>query len=728
MNVRHPLLLSAGAVALAFVMTRAAGHAQTPQGIAQTPSFRTSTTLVEVDATVTDKTGKFVDSLTVDDFDLLDEGVPQKIQMLFRVDGPKVTMLAPLDLVVQTQASAASGAFAADQARLAQNKPPQRVFIFFFDQEHLDQGSFKRVQTAAEEFLKTRFQDGDVGGILMGSTMVGNRLTADRQALVAAVQSAKLSPTATNLLAQLREYPRLSQAEAVRIALVNDTRVLDQVADRAAREGPEVSGRNAPDLRPEIMSKSRQVLAELQKSTALTLKAMNGLLNGLARVPGRKSVLFMTEGFLFEESWADLRLLVGQASRSNVRIYTLDALGLRRGANGTDLAVMNPQETAGQVPTEIYNTTEEGPNTLANDTGGYVIRKTNDFAGAMVEVARDASSYYVLGFSPSDASEAGKFRELTVKVKTKGLQVRARRGYLAAGPNGLPPVPAAVPAVQPAPAAAAAAAPPPPDNAAVATPPAAPAPAKPAAPAAVLASAPPAELAAFLPASAIALRPDTNARVRELASKEGGSGEVKSLATRGWERYSAGDLESAESLLAQAVVQPGAPPWVSYALGFAELGLKKPDLAAESWERVRAAAPSFAAVYFDLADAYLQMGDPVRALDVLRTAEQRWPQDTDVLNALGTVQVRRGSSQDAIATFERAIQANPKDALAYLNVARTYELRYFQMRRFSRPQARWMDDPELRTKALEFYGKYLQMGGPYEADARAAIDRLQNIR
>jgi Flp pilus assembly protein TadD len=151
-------------------------------------------------------------------------------------------------------------------------------------------------------------------------------------------------------------------------------------------------------------------------------------------------------------------------------------------------------------------------------------------------------------------------------------------------------------------------------------------------------------------------------------------------------------------------------------------------MAAASWERVRAAVPGFTDVYFDLADAYLLEGDTTHALDVLRAAEQRWPKDTDVLNAMGTVQVRRGSSQDAIATFERAVQANPKDALAYLNLARTYELRYFQLRRFSRPQARWMDDPELRNRALEYYETYLKIGGPYEADARAAIDRLNNIR
>jgi VWFA-related protein len=165
----------------------------------------------------------------------------------------------------------------------------------------------------------------------------------------------------------------------------------------------------------------------MQRSTATTLKAMQGLLNGLARVPGRKSVLFMTEGFFFEESWADLRILVGQAARANVRIYTIDALGLRRNSDGTELSSMNPLETAGQVPIGAYNTTEEGPNMLANDTGGYVIRKTNDFAAAMTEIARDASSYYVLGFSPPESSLTGRFRELTVKVKRSGVKVRARR-------------------------------------------------------------------------------------------------------------------------------------------------------------------------------------------------------------------------------------------------------------------------------------------------------------
>lgn len=723
MNSRTLIRFLLFLVPLAALGVGAHGRAQAPQtpqaaqpNQAQTPAppaFRLSTTLVEVDATVTDRNGNFVDALTLDDFELLDQGEPQQIRVLFRVTGSKVTTLAPLPLAGTNVATNAGVPASPDQAQLVQSKPPQRVYVLFFDQEHLDQNSFTRVQRSAESFLSTKFQDGDVGGVLMGSTMVGNRLTADRQALVAAVKTATLNPGQTILRGELALYPRMAAAEAMRIALFDDQRILTQVADRAAREGPEIAGRNAPDLRPLIMEKSRQIVSQMQRSTATTLMAMQGLLNGLARVPGRKSVLFMTEGFFFEESWADLRILVGQAARANVRIYTIDALGLRRNSDGTELSSMNPLETGGQVPIGAYNTTEEGPNMLANDTGGYVIRRTNDFAAAMTEIARDASSYYVLGFSPPDSSLTGRFRELTVKVKRSGVKVRARRGYLAAKPGGAAQVPAAIsaPPVEPpaAPAGRAGEAP----KAAAEPPP-------------VAAAEAAAGLSPPLPANAIPLRPDTSSRVRDLAERRSASGEAKTLATKGWERYGAGDLEGAETFLAQAVGQPGAAPWVSYALGFAELGLRKPDKAAESWERVRTAVPAFKPVYLDLTDAYLQMGNPGRAIETLRAAEQKWPKDIEVLNAIGTVQVRRGSSEDAIATFERAIAADPKDSLAYLNAAKTYELRYYQLRRFSRPQARWMDDPQLRQKAIENYEAYLKLGGPYEADARAALERLRS--
>jgi len=675
----------------------------------QQPPFRSATTLVEVDVIVRDGGRRFVEGLKADDFEVFEEGVPQQTQTLYVVEGTRVQ---PVGL----------GAGASAAAPLPSTLPAtQRVLILFFDLEHLDQGSFKQLQPAAVKFVESGFQQGDIGGVLLGSTMAGNKLTPNKEELLTALRTAKPSFAATSRRLDMRDWPRMSQVEAIRIAINNDSEILSQVVRRAEAESAQTAGGAAggPDLTGTVMEKARYLVSQARPAAGRTLKTMQALNTGLARVPGRKTVVFMSEGFMFDTSWGDLRALVAQAARANIRIYSIDALGLRRRDTSTDLAVMRPLETEASIPTDAYNTIEEGSNTLAVDTGGYVIRNTNDFAGALAEIGRDASHYYVIGYSPSNPVMDGKFRGIKVRVKRDGVEVRARRGYVAVPPAA--PAPAG-----PARAQDAAGAPAPPapsgrpspaEAAAAATEPAPPVPAPSTAGAE---TAPP----PVLP-PAFALRPDTRARVAALAGEATNPGAAPTLAAEGWSEYGRGNLEGAERLLGQAASEPGAAPWVSYALGFAQFGLGKPKDAAVSWERVRVAVPEFEAVYLDLADAYLQLGEPGRAVDVLRLAAERWPANIDVLNALGTVQVKRGAVNDALATFKRALAADPKDALAYFNLGRTYELRYYQMRRFSRPTARWVDNPEDARKAIENYERYLAIGGPYEADARSAVERLR---
>jgi tetratricopeptide (TPR) repeat protein len=224
------------------------------------------------------------------------------------------------------------------------------------------------------------------------------------------------------------------------------------------------------------------------------------------------------------------------------------------------------------------------------------------------------------------------------------------------------------------------------------------------------------------------MRPDTTTRVKELEDLNPDTSAVRHLAAEGWGRYEKGDVAGAAELLGEAAKHPDAAPWVLYALGFSQLALSKPAEAASSWERVRLRVPEFTNVYLDLADAYLQANDPGRAVAVLHDAEQRWPSSAEVLNALGTVQVHRGAVNDAIETFERAVTRQPDDGLAYFNLGRAYELRYFQLRRFSRPGTRWMDNPEDARRAIAAYQEYLKRGGPYEGDARRGIERLGTIR
>jgi len=678
----------------------------------QSLSFQAQTTTIEVDVIVRDKGGKFVTGLQPGDFDVAEDGAAQTIHSMFIVSGKTVSpdLMRPGAPGVGPTPGAAGGA---QPQPLPQPTAPPRVFVLFFDQDHMDANGFKRLKDAAEKFLTTEFQPGDVGGVLLGATMIGNKLSTDREVLLQAVRGARYTASQSARKLDEMDWPRISEPEAIRIALSNDSEVLAQVVRRAERDGAQSGGGGGrvaaagPDLEPLVRQKAQQVLSTLQPPAAQTMRTLAALVNGLARIPGRKTVIFLSDGFYVEESWGQLRGVVALASRSNVRVYAVDSQGLQRRSTATDPSQMNPLDTGAAIPTEMYNTVEQGPNTLAFDTGGYVIRSSNDFTGALKEIAADTSTYYILGYSPINSKFDGKFRSITVKVKRPGVTVRARKGYMATAPASAPPREvrpvSAEPAADPStPTASAPGAVPAADPSAAGEP------------------AP----SLTLPRDAITLRPDEASRVRTLATKATDADRSKGLASQGWDRYTKGDLEGAEPLLEKAAGQTGVAPWVLYALGFAQAGLKKPQAAVQSWERVRAAAPQFAPVYLDLADVYVQQNDPDRAIETLRAAEQRWPKEADVLNALGTVQVARGAHVDAIATFQKAIAARPDDGLAHFNLARTCELRYYALRRFSRPNARWIDNPELLTQAREHYEAYVKLGGPYLAEAQAALKRM----
>jgi hypothetical protein len=69
--------------------------------------------------------------------------------------------------------------------------------------------------------------------------------------------------------------------------------------------------------------------------------------------------------------------------------------------------------------------------TLAEATDGLAIVDSNNLAGGLKRVVDDLSSYYLLGYYSSGKLD-GKFHSIAVRVKRPGVQVRARRGFLAA--------------------------------------------------------------------------------------------------------------------------------------------------------------------------------------------------------------------------------------------------------------------------------------------------------
>jgi len=398
----------------------------------QPPTFRASTTLIEVDAMVKDAHGRFVGSLKPSDFLVSEDGKPQTIEAFYVVEGRSARV-----------ASGASAGAVAEQLPPADGASPppesiRRVFVLWFDVEHMAMGGLNRSKAAAKDFLQTEFQQGEIGGIVAGGSMVNRRLTNVKEELASAIDGIALSPAVREREIDMREWPRfLSVWEASRID-DGDLKVTRRVVDRAcADDMDQCLGLGGPDAAgAQVVAKARALVGVLRNSARGTLSTFDHLITGLARLPGRKTIVYFSDGFYSEDLVQQLRDAIRGAARANVRIYAVDTRGLNRGSADSRIidtpphaAVVNSPDIPGELPQ--FDVMEDGPNTLAVDTGGLMIRNENDIPRALRDIATDTSSYYVLGYRPPAGGSDGTFHTIKVSVRVPGLSVRARKGYVA---------------------------------------------------------------------------------------------------------------------------------------------------------------------------------------------------------------------------------------------------------------------------------------------------------
>lgn len=129
----------------------------------------------------------------------------------------------------------------------------------------------------------------------------------------------------------------------------------------------------------------------------------------------------------FEQRFRDL---LTSASRANVSFYPVDVGGLK-----TNL----PDASTPGIPTpgQTFGMLEAGTNrmatlqTLAENTDGRAIVNANGLDEGFRKIADDLSAYYLLGYSSTNAAMDGRFRRIEVKVSQPKVSVAARKGYLA---------------------------------------------------------------------------------------------------------------------------------------------------------------------------------------------------------------------------------------------------------------------------------------------------------
>ena len=248
------------------------------------PTFKSATELVEVDAIVLDKNGNFVPGIKPEHITIYENGKPQKIEQFFMVTH---------DLGL-TEGSLASEY--ADQAQYGAH----RVFVLLFDEAHLANESLFRVKSGAEHFVREMFSMGDAAGIFLNGGMYKGRLTIDKGELLAGIRA--VQPAFENrqdILAPFRQWPRIdSEVQAARIA-DGAREVVDALGVKACQEDQQACQNegglgNVENL---IQQKARLYVRQARMLTERTMQNLETVAKGLAKIPGRKTVVFMTEGF-----------------------------------------------------------------------------------------------------------------------------------------------------------------------------------------------------------------------------------------------------------------------------------------------------------------------------------------------------------------------------------------------------------------------------------------------
>jgi VWFA-related protein len=447
----------AGAVAV-FLMAAISHTQPAARSAPQSPdrqSYTSTTTAILVDVVVRDRTGHPVTDLSAADFAVAEDGVIQKVDTFTRVShgggiGVGVAWRSPRGTVAVTppaaQPAASGGALPADDATTA--------LVF----DHLSSESLRLAQRATLDYVPMSGESAVRVGVF--ATDPGVRIlqsfTTERALVRRAV--GRVLPSGTSA-----EEEKAERSDE----LMGRRRDLEGQARSTAASGVTASGvalaRSASEI-GERETELRLIQTELNMLRSFdsldrahkgydTALALLAVVQSMAYLPGRKTIVFFSEGLPVSPALsARLDYVIDAANRANVTAYAVDAKGLRSKSlltnarkeidafaeerlnqvtTGTDRTEQPLTMALERVEDTLKLDSRTGLARLAEDTGGFLVEQTNDLTSAFRRIDEDNQFHYLLTYSPKNTVFDGKFRAIQVKVRRPGSQVFARKGYRA---------------------------------------------------------------------------------------------------------------------------------------------------------------------------------------------------------------------------------------------------------------------------------------------------------
>lgn len=428
---------------------------------------RINVNLVQVDAVVTDFRGKPVTDLKAEDFEVFQDGAPQKITN-FSYVSEGVKAAAPVAASRKVPLDAAPPPVAMKPGQV------KRVIALVVDDLGLSPASIAQVRSALKKFVDHNIQPGDLVAIVRTGGGIGalQQFTTDRRLLYASIDHLRFNFNGrVGSFSPINPAPMLDTGQT--LTLPGTAPSTELTHPSAGTADTSINGSQAGSV-ASVVSDPEDACSIGTGSSVGSLAAVRYVVQGLRDLPGRKALVLFSEsmqmyeppgviptrpfvkgmrsgGFEPSNSWTcdysrvrdSFRKLTDAAERAAVVIYTVDP----RGVDPVTFEVAdNPLQNAHamwvasgpNLPTqssglrEQYRESQEGLHALAEDTGG-TFALHNDMLGAIREAADDSANYYLIAYHPplNSFEQKGnlKFHKVEVKVKRPGLKVRSRNGF-----------------------------------------------------------------------------------------------------------------------------------------------------------------------------------------------------------------------------------------------------------------------------------------------------------
>ncbi|MDR3717222.1 MAG: VWA domain-containing protein [Bryobacteraceae bacterium] len=428
-------LFSLGSLAAILVAQQTPQPARNDEDIV----FRVTTTLVQVDAVVTDSKGKQVTDLSPADFEVKVDGKVQPLKTFSYVRLAPEPAAAPKPREKRT-------------ANQPPNAPPPKLkrergrssLLLVVDDLGLSWESTAYVRQALKKFVNEQLEPDQVAAIYQTGRTSGifQQFTNDKRLLLAAVDRLRWNP--------------MSRGGIEATPLITPDTDTSSDYQQSLAEGSQAAASVSPyrptgARTPPLGGSGREGFDEAQSQNYVvgTLGAVNEILTALHGLPGRKSLVLFSDGIDLSPSLrgdervvAAARNLIEHANRSGTVIHAIDARGLQTLAF---TAADNPGLTrnAGEELRNLSNrrafefsNSQTGLEFIAEKTGGAAFLNNNNMNWALGRVLEDQRGYYLLGFQPDSSTfqpkYGGNYHSIRVRLTRKGLQVRSRTGFFGA--------------------------------------------------------------------------------------------------------------------------------------------------------------------------------------------------------------------------------------------------------------------------------------------------------